>query len=391
LPIALSGLLLAPVARAGGEVQVLTDATGARISLDGQDIGVKAPTILADVPGAKVVEATQPVDPKLLEGLDGAFQAFAMQPNADQARWPALVKNQSSWDDTFLRYVALSVTAHARAERFWKRLDEIADDYGYVVLQMRKAGLPEVFAAIPYHESQYRSDATSPVCAEGYWQFMPETAFRLDMIVRDCKMRGTNVLYTPTALIPVKGVLKNAPYVDSTNITCKIQQCAVDERQDLDSSTRGAVEALTEAWNDPDLAASGADVQLTILSHNAGYDDGRFDGGRTRHRNILPAYRDYLKETGQDAAPDFYGKNILCTGPDAADIQNTNQACGGKLGSQTQHYAYNIVAQHMLAVCYYAKNYGNQPAFKDWKKYLRGYCEEFNTPEHDALVKGGPR
>ena len=54
-------------------------------------------------------------------------------------------------------------------------------EYGKVVLGLRQAGLPEVFAAIPYQESRYSANARSEVCAEGYWQFMPEVAHRVEM------------------------------------------------------------------------------------------------------------------------------------------------------------------------------------------------------------------
>jgi hypothetical protein len=44
---------------------------------------------------------------------------------------------------------------------------------------------------------------------------------------------------------------------------------------------------------------------------------------------------------------------------------------------------YPIIAQHLLAVCYYAQNYPQNPAFKDWVDYVAdkdGYCKQFKIP-----------
>jgi hypothetical protein len=335
--------------------------------------------------------ASVEVDPSQLEGLNQAFDDFIMKPNAAQAGWKQLESNPKLWDQTMFRYIGASVAAHARAKAFWKRLDEVKDDYAYVVEELRKARLPEAFAAIPYRESQYKAEALSVVCAKGYWQFMPEVGHRAGMTVKDCSMKGTNVLYTPTRMSPVIGVIKNAEYV-APGPKCKITSCRIDERTDLEASTRGAIKELKDNWEDPLLAASGANVQITILSHNAGYDNSRFEEKKVNRINMLPSYQAYLKESGQEKAPDFYGKNITCTGEEYGDIvTKANERCGGHIANQSQHYAYTILAQHILAVCFYAQNYGNAAPFDAWRPYVRGdgYCKDFQIPDKDIMSRWG--
>ncbi len=339
------------------------------------------------------------LDPSQLEGLKAPFEDFVMKPNAEASGIKALANRPEMWDQTFYKYVEASLAVHARSWAFWSRLELIAEDYGYVVAEMRKAKLPEVFAAIPYHESQYRAEARSPVCAKGFWQLMPEVAHRVDVKVRNCKMTGSTTLYTPTRVIPVRGVLKNAEYVGRTaeGVHCRIQSCEVDERTKLADSTRGSVELLREAFEDPVLAASGAVVQITILSHNSGYDNSRFEEKQENSVNILPSYKKYIKANNLERAVDFYGKNITCTGEQRADLLlGANERCGGSIANQSQHYAYNIVAQHLLAVCYYASNHGDESAFKPWNVYLRGdtaYCKALDIPTLDKIKnragKGG--
>jgi hypothetical protein len=334
------------------------------------------------------------IDPALKDGINQGFHDFVMKPNSAQARWPALAKPEG-WDPTFMQYTLASAKMHLRAWNYWRQLEVIKDDYGYVVEQLRKAGLPEVLAAIPYQESRYTDDAKSPVCAKGYWQFMPEVAHRAGIAVRNCSFRGApGALYTPTRMTPRIGVLQNAEYVnfDGRKAECKITGCEVDERTDLAASTRGAIELLREAWEDPDISRSGAAVQITILSHNSGYDNSRFDEKRTNYINILPAYKRHLGAKQMERDPHFYGANITCTGAEHADIiVKGNDTCGGVIANQSQHYAYSIVAQHLLAVCYYAQNHADKPAFRPWKDYARrtGYCNTFAVPTQDEVLKKG--
>jgi hypothetical protein len=332
------------------------------------------------------------LDPALMDGLNQPFHDFVMKPNADQAKWRPLEK-VDEWDPVFLDYVTRSVTVHAKAYAFWERLDTVVDDYEYVIKELRKEKLPEVFAAIPYQESRYTNDVTSPVCAKGYWQFMPETAYRADIAVRECTMEGTDVRFTPNSPVPVKNVLRKAAYVDRSgdSYRCRIKKCGVDERTRLEPSTRGALGLLGEAWRDPTLAKSGAAVQIAILSHNAGYDDERYDPKhRKRPTNLLPAYKKHVAKTNQgNHDPLFYGKNITCVGKEYEDIVGRgNTTCNGVVPNQSQHYAYSIVAQHILAVCYYARNYGDRDTFKPWSRNFdrgKGYCRALTIPSSQEI------
>ena len=325
------------------------------------------------------------------KGLSQAFEAWVMRDNIEASRLQTL-SNPEAWDPHFLQWVKASVAWHARAWNFWGRLESREAEYRTVVRLLRKAGLPEVFAAIPYQESGYTADANSPVCALGWWQFMPEVALRANLKVANCHFNDSKDIWTPTDVIPVKGVLKNAIYVrrSPNNVSCKITNCDVDQRVELESATKGAIELLSEAWNDPELRKSGAAVQATILSHNAGYDDARFaKGNQKRPTNILPAYRKHLRAEGLEYDPHFYGKNITCLGEEVHDIMKTNSRCGGVLANQTQHYAYSIVAQHILAACYYGKNYGDE---KVWSSYHNitfgeGYCTTLGVPTSAEVRK----
>ena len=55
----------------------------------------------------------------------------------------------------------------------------------------------------------------------------------------------------------------------------------------------------------------------------------------------------------------------------------------------TQHYAYKVVAQHITAVCFYAKNYSNDPSFSKWEEYLNEdrYCSKMEVPTLEELKK----
>jgi len=325
------------------------------------------------------------------EGIDQAFDAWVMRPNVDASGHEQLSLPQN-WDPVFLQWTTAAVAWHARAWRFWGRLEGAESEYRTVVRMLRDAGLPEVFAAIPYQESGYTASANSPVCALGWWQFMPEVALRAKMKVSSCHFRDKTV-WSPKGVIPVKGVLKNAPYVQRTpdSVRCKITRCDVDQRTDLDLSTQGAIELLSEAWNDPELRQSGAAVQATILSHNAGYDDARFSEkkGERRPMNILPAYRRHLAKEKVEFDPHFYGKNITCIGDEVHDIMQTNNRCDGVLANQTQHYAYSIVAQHILAACYYGKNYGSEKVWSDYRSLTigDGYCTTLTVPTSAEVKK----
>ncbi len=330
------------------------------------------------------VTQTEPLDPRLAEGLNAPFYAFVMAPNADAAGMPEL-KQVGQWDQRFYEYVSRSAQAHARAWKFWQRLEQVREHYGYVVKELRDNGLPEVFAGIPYQESRYNPNSQSYVCARGWWQFMPEVAHRVGIKVQNCKLRGSAEPWSPTGMIVPKQ--DKRVYFDASTNSCRIQDCAVDEREDLQATTRGAVKLLAEAFMDEELRTTGSVVQMSILSHNMGYDDSRYNPDR--RSGVKWAWKRYSEAKKLEKAPDFYGQNILCTDPKAPP----DEKCGSVMWKETQHYAYNIVAQHMLAVCYYARNYSEEAAFAPWKEYDRGdgYCTRtFQVPStQEVLAKGG--
>ena len=163
---------------------------------------------------------------------------------------------------------------------------------------------------------------------------------------------------------------------------CQITSCKKDARLDVQASTKGAVQMLKDTWSDQELKKSGSLVQLTILAHNVGYNDARF--GSKNKSNIVPAYNDYLAKTKKTTGTSFYGDNILCS-KDKDPFKYPVDTCGGVLSNQAQNYGYNVVAQHMLAVCFYAKNYPQEATFASWKPYLSGYCTKINVPTLDAL------
>lgn len=326
-----------------------------------------------------------------LEGFQGPFLDFVMRHNlaaVDERRRVALAEPQV-WDERLLRYVTASVERHARSWRFFERLEAVRAEYGEVILAMRRSNLPEVFAAIPYQESQYDGEAQSHVCARGYWQFMPEVAHRLseqglDFTVADCRLDGSNALWSPMSLAPPPNAAVNAVYVRDRK--CRIQHCRVDDRSDLAKSTTAAATSLREAYDDPSLRQSGALVQLVIASHNGGYDDGRFGKRYAKPSNVLPAYRTWASaHPGHEHR--FVGQNITCAS------HTTPGRCGAELYAQTQHYTYTIIAQHLVAACYFAKNYGTEPAFAPYREYLSsdGYCSALAVPTASEVRARGSR
>jgi hypothetical protein len=106
-----------------------------------------------------------------------------MEHNADKAGDKSLL-DPSKWDQKLYDTVAANVVKLGKGKSTFRKLDEIRAKYAKVVLALRKAGLPEAFAGIPYAESRYNADAVSEVCAVGFWQFMPEIGYRMSNLER---------------------------------------------------------------------------------------------------------------------------------------------------------------------------------------------------------------
>ena len=323
------------------------------------------------------------------DGMSQAFYEWVMKPNIESSRNSKL-REPALWDETLFDYTKMAVLKHAESMPFYRRLENVKNEYAMVVLALRDAGLPEVFAGIPYRESSYDPTQQSAVCAKGIWQFMPEMAYRmekkhgLDFKVRNCTFRGMESLWSPTALTPPRGAATNADYMLEGQCRIpKVGGCEIDDRVDVRKSTAAAMVALKEAWDDKTIRQSGAAVQIVIASHNAGYDDSRF--GVSKSTNLLPAYKKYKKASDQADYHRFIGEMLRCPTWQAKTNPNGDKYCGSALHTQTQHYVYPIFAAHMLAVCYYGKNHRSEPAFKGYADFLQvaknGYCDDgFRVP-----------
>jgi len=331
---------------------------------------------------------TEKVEPQLYEGVQQAFNAFVMKPNIEAAGWTEL-ESPEKWDKTLMEWVTRSEQMHGKGWTFWRQLDNAREDYAAVLAELRKAKLPDVLAAIPFQESRYNSKAKDTIlCAYGYWQFQPEVAKRAGIEVRDCKFHGVETLWSPTRLAPPINVMKNAEYVE--NGSCQIQGCAVDQRSDLRAATLGAIKLLGEAFEDDELRYSGAVTQITIASHNAGYNNAPYQDNRVNIYNMLHAYRKYREANNVDRAPDFIGRNITCV--QKGQATSFNDRCGGSLGSVTQHYVPYVISQHLLAVCYYGKNYADEfTVFDTYREYVRanGYCDDIKVPTKEQVAAQG--
>ncbi|TVQ94130.1 MAG: hypothetical protein EA397_03200 [Deltaproteobacteria bacterium] len=356
------------------------------------------------VEGEEYYEHVDPANTKMdeetLEGLQEPFRRLAVAPSAERAKQAGVldvkhITDPSTWDERFFSYTSAQFEQYMKSKRFFRRLDVVRKPYAQVLGQLREAGLPEVIAALPYTESRYDPEAQSWACAKGYWQFMPEVAFRIEKVngqdfrIRDCQLRrpdGSTFNWTPSTYSPPAPLRQKAPYIDK-NLTgiepevCLIPKqggCRIDDRRDLERSTKAAIFALGEAWQNETIARSGGATIMTIVSHNGGYDDSRF--GKRKSFNVLPAFEAWSKRRPESEHHLFYGENIRC-----ADGRST-KFCGSRLAPESQHYGYTVVAQHMVAVCYYGKNYRDTFAeFRSWDSLVNGYCDNFAIPTAKAV------
>ncbi len=300
----------------------------------------------------------------------------------------------SKWDPKFFGAVIGSAKAWSKHPQLFKRFEEIKDEYAAVVTALRAAELPEVFAGLPMTESCYEPTVWSPCCARGWWQFMPEFGARfrddptfagLGIDVKQCRYRDApGSTFTPMEKAPPPKSCQTADYVAGGS--CNLSECASDFRTDLQLSTRVAMLTLEMPLHDSTIAASGAAVQIAIGSHNAGYDDAPlYEGKVSKPYNLLPAYKRWLGEKAADMpTAHFYGDVSKC--PDAASVSD---GCQRYMMTATQGYAVKVVAQHLMAMCYYAQAYPENPVFERWQKYTGpgGYCEELDVPSPAALTR----
>ena len=115
-------------------------------------------------------------------------------------------------DDVFYKRTVFIMRALSRYGGYYKNLEKVKDDYALVITRLRKNNFPEVFAGVPMQETRFRRNLTSPVCASGIWQFMPETAIRSGLAVADCELKGRDQLWSPEHQAPLS--TKRSPYVN---------------------------------------------------------------------------------------------------------------------------------------------------------------------------------
>jgi hypothetical protein len=328
------------------------------------------------------------IEPSILKGFQEPFQDFVMEINGETSGYTDLGQTPSQWDSRFYKLTLSYMKTLQSQKGYWKILKKVRNDYSYVTAAMKQANLPEVFAAIPFQETKYDQNLQSPACAGGIWQFMPETGYRMGLKIKNCKYKGNKkAIFTPKTKAPPSPFYK-AEYIETDslgNYSCRITSCKIDERRNVERSTEAAIDLLMDTWEDDDLSASGSLVQMTIMAHNAGYNDKPYLK-KTKPSNILPSYKKYIKKTKVTDGIRFYGDNIKCS-KDVDPFKKPANRCGGVLSNQTQHYAYKVVAQHILAVCFFAKNYSNDPSFSKWEKYFSEdrYCTKIDVPSIEDL------
>lgn len=296
------------------------------------------------------------------------------------------------WDPRLMNLVVQWARTIGKKGTIWREFERVQADerrYAQVVEQLRAAGLPEVFAGIPYQESRYRQDPISPCCAAGWWQFMPEYGNRLAKVpgfgaeyaVQGCRAPGSQVAWDIVGVVPPR----NACHPDNPRATyirrgpaCQLGKCDRDFRFDFERSTRVAIHTLGEAARDPLLAASGAAVAATIASHNAGYNDASLDPRVTKPKNLLPSYRAWFREEGATKpTAHFIGDSVRCR-----DLRRPDEGCERYLQAETQGYVVGVIAYHLLAVCYYGRHVSDDPAYAAWGRFVGpgSYCDEVGVP-----------
>ena len=181
------------------------------------------------------------------------------------------------WNDqTFFTATVNTIQEILKSRGFWEDLERAKDEYALVVSNLRQMGLPTVFAAIPYQETRYRPHLISPVCAAGIWQFMPETVFSHESSRRKMHHHWAVKTVDTSQKKHHHIACLEMLYITIRILKAVIKSCRVDKRPDVEASTVAALHLLEDTWEADEAVDSGAAVQMTILSHNAGWDDSPY-------------------------------------------------------------------------------------------------------------------
>jgi hypothetical protein len=338
------------------------------------------------------------------QGFDQALVDLVIDPNrryAGERGEELLPDDPKKWDPRFFQSVQDVTESLAKSRCAFRRLEEVRAHYKTVVDLVREAGLPEVLAGVPMVESRYRNDALSPCCAAGWWQYMPEAGVRLkhdlgpQFSVERCHFAGNRdaPTFDPKDPAPPPGSCNpanpKAAYIEPNGAIpkCMLADCEVDFRTDLVLSTRAAIFTIGEALRDPSLAGSGAAVQIAIASHNAGYHDAALfrSNPPNKTHNLLPAYLRWKGERDSSISTAWFHGNVQR----CRSTVDPAPGCQAYMMAETQRYAPNVVAWHLIAMCYYAHNYKSEDTFGPWSTYWQegGYCQTLNVPSAQEAGK----
>jgi membrane-bound lytic murein transglycosylase D len=123
-----------------------------------------------------------------MTAADAALPAPPVEPPPEAPEAPAIARNGRDIYQNFLAGRADTGCDAAQTSQRWQqhfshaparmadRDDEVLPLFGYVVDQLREAGLPTEFALIPFVESGYHPAARNGSGPAGLWQFVASTA-----------------------------------------------------------------------------------------------------------------------------------------------------------------------------------------------------------------------
>ena len=119
----------------------------------------------------------------------------------------------------------------------------------------------------------------------------------------------------------------------------------------------------------PPPMALGPDIHLGRRLKGQG-------SSRADHRGIV-----------EHLGPVHKGVSVVFLGAEYHDVLRSNETCGGVLPNQTQHDAYSIIAQHLLAACDYGRHATDRSAFRPYAGLWKdgGYCRTLDIPDPFAV------